>query len=98
MIPYDEIPAGRRDILDRTARLSEDGLGVLGAALAQWAVRDDTKAEPEATRAGHTAIGAIDSMLRELHQLRARLVSEVREHQDIGDARADALLAHGTDS
>ncbi len=36
---------------------------------------------------------AVDSMLAELHQLRARLVSEVRASDDLAAARVDALLA-----
>ena len=34
----------------------------------------------------------IDSMLCELHMLRARLVSEIRDSDDACDARADVLL------
>ncbi len=36
---------------------------------------------------------AIDGMLRELHALRSRLVGEIRESDDIGAARVDALLS-----
>ena len=32
-------------------------------------------------------------MLRQLHQLRARMVAEIGEDQDIAAARADELLA-----
>ena len=72
-------------------------LGVLGAALATWATRDDSKAQPEVTRAGHTAVEAIDAMLAQLHRARQQLVGEIREHQDAGLARADALLARYRD-
>ena len=41
--------------------------GVLGVALAQWAARDDTRAEPEVRRAANTAMDAIDAMIAELH-------------------------------
>jgi len=76
-------------------------LGRLDAALVTWGTRDDGKAQPEVTRAGHTAVEAIDAMLAELHRARQQLVGEIREHQDAGLARADALLARyrgGVDS
>ncbi len=49
--------------------------------------------EPEVRRAANTAMGAIDAMLRELHALRSRLVGEIRESDDIGGARVDAMLS-----
>jgi len=54
--------------------------------------RDDSKADAAVTRAGNQVIDSIDAMLRQLHQLRARMTAEYREHQDISAARADALL------
>lgn len=36
---------------------------------------------------------AVDAMLRELNELRARLVSEIRASDDAAAARADQLLA-----
>jgi|SRR5271157_1085193 len=93
-LPYDQIRPERRTILDVTGRLGDDGHnGVLGVALAQWAARDDTKADPEARRAANTAIDSIDAMLGELHALRARLVSEVRASDDASAARIDAMLS-----
>lgn len=81
---------------DPLARL--DGhLGVLGAALAVWATRDDSKAQPGVSEAGHTAVEAIDAMLAELHRARQRLVGEVRQHQDAAMARVDALLGRDRD-
>jgi len=44
------------------------------------------------TRAGNQVLDSIDTMLRQLHQLRARMVTEYRADQDIAAARADALL------
>ena len=38
-------------------------------------------------------LDSIDAMLRQLHQLRARMVAERREDQDIAAVRADELLA-----
>ena len=90
-LPYDQIPEDRRTIGDFTSRLGEHN-GVLGVALAQWMGRDDSKAEPDVRQATNTAMEEIDSMLCELHMLRARLVSEIRDSDDASDARADALL------
>ena len=91
-LPWDQVPPERRTIGDSTSRL-EDHNGVLGVALAQWAARDDTRAEPAIRQAANTAMDAVDSMLAGLHQLRARLVSEIRASDDLAAARADALLA-----
>jgi hypothetical protein len=90
-LPYDRIPEDRRTIGDFTGRLDEHN-GVLGIALAQWMARDDTKAQPAIRQAASTAMDEIDAMLSELHALRARLVSEIRESDDASDARVDALL------
>ncbi|HVB45599.1 MAG TPA: hypothetical protein VNF47_23230 [Streptosporangiaceae bacterium] len=65
----------------------------LSRALTVWAARDDTRAQPQVTRSAGTAVDAIDDLLRDLHRLREQLVSESRQHQDAGIARADALLA-----
>ena len=43
---------------------------------------DDSKAQPEVRRAANTAMDEIDAMLRELHALRARLISEIRASDD----------------
>jgi len=99
MLPYDQIPADRRTIVDFTSRLGDEGHnGVLGVALAQWMARDDTKADPDARKAANTAMAAIDAMLGELHTLRARLVSEIRANDDAEVARADALLARSREA
>jgi hypothetical protein len=66
---------------------------VLATALGQWARRDDSKAQPEVTRAGHAAVEAIDAMLAELHRARQQLVAEIRQAQDAAAARVDAMLA-----
>jgi hypothetical protein len=92
MLSYDKIPEDRRAIGDFIGRLDEHN-GVLGVALAQWMARDDSKAGAEARRATNTAVDAIDAMLAELHQLRARLIAEIRDSDDATAARADALLA-----
>ena len=94
MLPKDQIPEDRRAILDFTGRLGDEGHnGVLAVVLAQWAARDDSKPDPEARQAANTAMDAVDAMLRELHELRARLVSEIRTSDDAAAARADQLLA-----
>jgi hypothetical protein len=68
-------------------------LDTLGAALETWATRDDSKAQPEVTRAGHAAVEAIDAMLAELHRARAQLVTEIRQAQDAAAPRVDTMLA-----
>jgi hypothetical protein len=67
----------------------------LGAALAQWDTRDDTRPQPGVRQAANTAMDAIDEMLRELHALRSRLTGEMRAGDDATAARVDALLARG---
>jgi hypothetical protein len=71
----------------------EDPMGVLSVALGQWEDRDDAKAQPEVRRAANTAMDEIDRMLRELHQMRSRLVGEIRASDDASAVRADAMLA-----
>ena len=72
-------------------------LGRLVAALAQWNDRDDTRSQPEVRRAANAAMDTIDALLRELHELRVRLIGEIRASDDATAARADRLLA-GTDA
>ena len=90
MLPYDQIAPERRTIMEDNI---SDHNGVLGVALAQWAARDDTTADPGARMAANTAMDAIDAMLRELHALRSRLADEIRVSDDATAARVDALLA-----
>ena len=93
MLPYDQIPPERRTLGDYAARLGDEGHnGVLAVALAQWMARDDSKADPGARQAANTAMDEIDAMLRELHQLRARLATEIRAADDATAARVDELL------
>ncbi len=65
----------------------------LAHALTLWAVRDDSRPQAEVRRAANTAMDALDAILREAHELRARLVSEIRASDDATDRRADELLA-----
>jgi hypothetical protein len=74
----------------------EDPMGVLSITLGQWEDRDDTKAQPGVRRAANTAMDTIDAMLAELHQMRSRLVGEIRAADDANAARVDALLAART--
>lgn len=73
--------------------MSPGRLEALQAALALWDARDDTRPQPAIRRAANDAMDEIDAMLRELHELRARLVTEIRASDDAAAARADALLA-----
>ena len=45
-----------------------------------------------AIKGGHDAVEDIDKMMRQLHGLRAQLVGELRQDEDIRMARVDALL------
>ena len=64
----------------------------LGAWLAIWGARDDSRPDAHARRCASDAVGAIDDAIRELHALRARLLSEIRARDDASAAPADALL------
>lgn len=87
--PEGAASGGLRDVARRL-----DGMtGVLGIAVAQWAVRDETKPQPEIRRAANTAMAAIDDMLTVLHRTRSQLVSEIRAADDATAARVDAVLA-----
>lgn len=65
----------------------------IGAYLAMWAIRDDSKPCPDARRAANSAMDAIDRALAELHALRSRLVSDIRQSDDAAMARTAAMLA-----
>ena len=67
-------------------------LSELETALALWATRDDTKAQPGVRQAANDAVDAIDGALRELHGLRSQLVSEVRAADDAAMTRTEELL------
>ena len=84
-------PESRR-LVDVPGRL-DDHLGVLGVALAAWATRDDSKAQPEIRQAANTAMDAIDAMLAELHRAQEQLVAEIRQSDDATTARVHAMLA-----
>ena len=66
---------------------------ILGAALGLWETRDDSKAQPQVRQAANRAMDTIDAMLRDLHAMRSRLVSEIRVSDDATAARVDATLA-----
>src|SRR5260370_16775804 len=81
MLPYDQIPKERLAVGDLATPLDEE-LGLLNVNLAIWMARDDSKADASVTRAGNQVMDSIDAMLRQLHQLRARMVADRREDQD----------------
>ena len=62
----------------------------LAAWLAIWSARSEPDAR--ARHCANHAMDTIDAALRELHELRARLVREIREADDASAARADELL------
>lgn len=67
----------------------------LGRALETWGKRDDDTpgSSLRARRAANTAVDAIDSMHKDLYALRARLLAEMRQHDDAAMVRTDKLLA-----
>jgi hypothetical protein len=67
--------------------------GALGAALAVWATRDDSRPQAEIRQAANTAMDAIDAMLTDLYRARAALAGEMRASDDATAARVDAMLA-----
>ncbi len=71
----------------------EDPAGVLAVALGIWMDRDDSRAQPEVRRAANTAMDELDKMLLALHQMRARLMDEMRDADDATAARVDQLLS-----
>ncbi len=91
MLPYDQIPKERLAVGDLATPLGEE-LGLLNVSLAIWMARDDSKADASVVRAGNQVLDSVDAMLRQLHQLRARMVAERREDQDTAAARAGELL------
>jgi hypothetical protein len=66
--------------------------------LAIWEARDDTKADAHARRTASGAVDAIDTMLRALHAIRGRLITEIRAGDDATAVRVDKLLAESTDA
>lgn len=62
--------------------------------LSTWLTIWEHRSEPDAVarRRASDAIGAIDAALLALHDIRARLVAEVRAADDATATRADALL------
>ena len=67
-------------------------LAKFSTALSQWERRDDTRPQPDVRHAANTAMDALDAVVRELHALRSRLVSEIRASDQASEARLDALL------
>jgi len=70
----------------------QSNLNTLVAAVGRWQARDDTRPQPEVRRAANAAMDAVDAMLRDLHAMRSRLVSEIRVGDDASAVRADSLL------
>lgn len=81
------------DVYADAASAVRDAAEDLGPFLAHWAAHDDTRPCPAERQAANAAMDAIDRALRELHQLRERLVGDIRASDDATDARVDALLA-----
>jgi hypothetical protein len=88
-MPYNPAP----DSYDAAPSAPRSRVDELGAWLAIWSARHEPDAH--ARRCANDAMDAIDAALRDLHAIRARLVSEIRQADDAAAARADALLRRG---
>ncbi len=64
----------------------------LAVALAVWAARDDSRAQPVIRQAGNDAVLAVDALLRGLHAVRRVLITELHASDVASAARVDALL------
>ena len=62
--------------------------------LATWIGIWEYRSEPDAhaRRCANDAMGAVDAAIRELHEVRQRLIGEIRASDDATAARADDLL------
>ena len=78
--PYDASLSALRGHVENTA-----------AWLAIWEARNEPDAH--ARRCASDAIDAIDGAIKELHQIRQLLISEVQQADRATAARVDALLA-----
>jgi hypothetical protein len=65
----------------------------LETALALWATRDDSRAQPAVRSAANTAVDSIDSILTGLYRLREELIGQIRQADDANAARVNAYLA-----
>jgi hypothetical protein len=70
----------------------QSGLGTLAGALAAWQARAHDAPQPGVRQAANAAIGALDAMLLGLHEIRARLASQMRAFDDAEMERSAALL------
>jgi hypothetical protein len=52
----------------------------------------------KAITGGHQAVEAIDELTRQLHALRAQLVGELRQDEDIRSERVDRMLAESQEN
>jgi hypothetical protein len=87
----DIIPQPGAAYADQSAAVIDSAANI-GAYLAIWAMRDDSKPDAPARRAANEAMDAIDRALAELHRLRERLVGDIRRSDDAAIARAGAML------
>jgi hypothetical protein len=85
---------GYDDALSSIRNGAED----LAVALAIWEARDDPRADAHARRAASGAVDAIDAILRVLHAIRGRLITETRASDDATAVRVEKLLAESADA
>ncbi len=86
---------GPQDAYDSPLSALRDNVENLGAWLAIWEARSEPDAH--ARRCANDAVDAIDTMLRDLYTIRARLITQIRVSDDASAARIDKLLA-GSDA
>jgi hypothetical protein len=67
----------------------------LGVWVGIWTNRREPDAH--ARRCASDAVDAIDAMLRDLHEVRARLIGEIRASDDATAVRVDELLHSRTE-
>ena len=89
---------GPQDAYDGPLPALRSRVDDLGVWLAIWQARDDGRPDAHARRCASDAVDAIDGAIKELHQIRQQLISEVQQADRATAARVDALLARTDDA
>jgi hypothetical protein len=84
---------GPQDGFDGSVSALRNHVDDLGVWLMTWETRQENASSPHTRRCVSDAVGAIDGAIKELHQIRARLITEIRVSDDAAAVRADKLLA-----
>jgi len=67
-----------------------DHAGDLDSRAAQWRMRAADGASADQIKAAHAAVGLIDCMMRQLHEARSALITQLRTDEDERAARYEA--------